>query len=64
MVNAFLLDIFRSANRISRQERLQEVSTLIEKLTERQVMLIKKRRELESNKQPVLEKELFVVILG
>ncbi len=50
------LDIFRSANRLSRQERLQEVTALIQKLTERQVMLIKKRRELESTKQPVLEK--------
>ena len=53
-------DVFRSDNRVSRQERLQEVTALILELTDRQVMLIKKRRELESTKQPTsdLQQEL------
>lgn len=39
--------------RMNRQARLEEVNDLLVKLLERQVMLIKKRRELEINKQPV-----------
>lgn len=53
-----LIDYPRSTNTSNRviltKERLQEVNGLIQRLTERQVVLIKKRRELESTKQPVL----------
>ncbi|XP_046856311.1 NGFI-A-binding protein 1-like isoform X2 [Xenia sp. Carnegie-2017] len=46
--------------RMNRQARLEEVNDLLVKLLERQVMLIKKRRELEINKQPIgdLQQEL------
>ena len=49
----FIEGLFRSGNRTNRQERLEELRTTIDELTARQVMLIKKRRELESSKQPV-----------
>ena len=50
----FFEGLYKSGNRTDRQEKLEELHVKIQELTSRQVVLIKKRRELESAKQPVL----------
>ena len=49
----FFEGLYKSGNRTDRQEKLEELRVKIQELTSRQVLLIKKRRELESTKQPV-----------
>ena len=41
---------------MNRQERLHEIDTMLEKLKEKQEELTRKKRELETTNQSVLEK--------